>query len=65
MTVSIGISIHTTIATLLLCFIQNGKTPLMTASFYGHVDIVRIVIDAQAQVNIQSKVCTQLSTEVY
>ena len=29
----------------------------MTASCNGHVDIVRILIDAQAQVNTQSEVC--------
>ena len=39
-----------------MCFIQDGSTPLMTASFNGHVDIVRILIEAQAQVNIQTKV---------
>ena len=30
----------------------------MTASFDGHVDIVRVLINAQAQVNTQSEVCT-------
>ena len=29
----------------------------MTASFNGHVDIVRILIEAQAQVNTQKEVC--------
>ena len=28
----------------------------MTASFGGHVDIVRILIEAKAEVNIQDKV---------
>ena len=36
---------------------QNGWTPLMTASFNGHVDIVRILIDAKAQINTQEEVC--------
>ena len=55
---SIGIS-YTAIATLLLpmCVIQNGWTPLMRASFNGRVDIVRILIKAQAQVNTRSEVC--------
>ena len=29
----------------------------MTASFEGHVDIVRILIEAKAQINTQNKVC--------
>ena len=45
------------IVTANVCFIQNGQTPLMTASFEGHVDIVRILIETQAQVNTQDKVC--------
>ena len=35
---------------------QNGWTPLMRASFDGHVDIVRILIEAKAQINIQEEV---------
>ena len=35
---------------------QNGRTPLMEASFEGHVDIVRILIEAKAQINTQDKV---------
>ena len=35
---------------------QNGVTPLMAASFHGHVDIVRMLIEAKAQVNTQYKV---------
>ena len=31
-------------------------TPLMTASFEGHVDIVRILIEAKAQINTQEEV---------
>ena len=45
------------IVTLNVCFIQNGWTPLMTASFNGHVDIVRILIEAKAKVNTQDEVC--------
>ena len=35
---------------------QYGWTPLMRASFNGHVDIVRILIEAKAQINTQDKV---------
>ena len=37
----------------------------MAASFYGHVDIVRMLIDAEAKVNTKDKVrgfCTQRQT---
>ena len=36
---------------------QDGWTPLMKASFHGHVDIVRILIEAKAQINTQKEVC--------
>ena len=48
------LSIHLAI----LMFIkQSGRTPLMAASFYGHVDIVRILIEAEAKVDAKDKVC--------
>ena len=37
--------------------VQNGKTPLMTASFEGHADIVQTLIEAKAQINTQQEVC--------
>ena len=37
-------------------YTQSGVTPLMTASFDGHVDIVRILIEAKAQINTQNEV---------
>ena len=40
---------------------QDGWTPLMIASFNGHVDIVRILTEAQAQINIQNEVYTNIS----
>ena len=36
--------------------IQDGWTPLMAASFSGHVDVVLVLIEANADVNQQSKV---------
>ena len=35
----------------------------MTASFEGHVDIVRILIEAKAQVNTQDEVCCNFTTQ--
>ena len=37
----------------------------MTASFEGHFDIVRILIEAQAQVNTQKEVCCYKITNMY
>ena len=36
--------------------LQDHWTPLMTASFEGHVDIVKIMIEAKAQINTQNEV---------
>ena len=41
---------------------QTDWTPLMKASRKGHVDIVRILIDAKAQVNTQERVCCYYHT---
>ena len=41
---------------------QTGWTPLMKASRKGHVDIVRIMIDAKAQVSTQEEVCCYYHT---
>ena len=47
-----GIIIHSMCQT----YSQNAHTPLMTASFEGHVDIVRLLIEAKAQINTQEEV---------
>ena len=39
-----------------LSLLQNGSTPLMAASFNGHVEVVRILIGSQAQLNTQKEV---------
>ena len=39
-----------------LSLLQNGMTPLMTASFNGHVKVVRVLIRSQAQLNTQDGV---------
>ena len=36
--------------------IQSGGTPLMAASYVGHVDVVKTLIGSQAQVNTQKEV---------
>ena len=38
------------------CITQNGRIPLMTASFNGHADIVQTLIEAKAQVDTQDMV---------
>ena len=44
---------------------QGGRTPLMTASFEGHVDIVRALIEARAQVNTRKEVWLLLPPETH
>ena len=36
--------------------VQNGRTPLMMASFNGHADIVQTLIEAKTQINTQDEV---------
>ena len=36
--------------------IQEGWTPLIAASFFGHVDVVAQLIDAHAYIDQQTKV---------
>ena len=41
---------------MLIVHSQSGWTPLMTASFEGHIAIVRLLVEAKAQVNKQTEV---------
>ena len=45
------------IATLTTLCPQDGWTALHLAAQEGKVDVVRLLIDAEAQVHIQNKVC--------
>ena len=47
-----GVIIHSMCQT----YSQNGWTPLMKASIEGRVDIVRLLIEAKAQINAQDEV---------
>ena len=38
-----------------LC-LQNGESPLMVASSGGHYEIVKLLLDKGAEVNLQNKV---------
>ena len=44
---------------------QMGRTPVMAASFHGHVDIMRMLIKAKAQINTKDKVCCLLQKIIY
>ena len=37
-------------------YTQNGRTPLMTASLAGHVDVVSILSEDKTQMNTQTVV---------
>lgn len=41
---------------LLLVYPQDGRSPLIIAALYGHKKIVRKLLRANADVNIQDKV---------
>ena len=44
---------------VLVVYIQDGDTALYLAALEGRVDIVRLLIEAKAQINIQRTVCTR------
>ena len=45
--------------------VQNGWTPLMRASREGHVDIVRLLIEAKAQINTQKEVLNSYQQTIH
>ena len=42
---------------VLVVYIQDGVTALHQAALEGRVDVVRLLIETKAQINIQKKVC--------
>ena len=44
---------------VLVVYIQYGATALYLAAQEGRVNIVRLLIEAKAQINIQRTVCTR------
>ena len=44
-------------------FMQDGWTPLIMASFNGHADVVHVLVRANADVNLRTKV--RLGTNTY
>ena len=38
--------------------LQDGWSPLLIASFYGHLDVVKTLIEAGANINQANKVST-------
>ena len=40
-----------------MILLQDGWTPLMTASCEGHTDVVQTLIEAKAQIDTQREVC--------
>ena len=50
---------------MVLFFMQNGETALMWASHYGHIDIVKFLIEeTQAQVNARNNVSQKMTDNV-
>ena len=56
-------TVHITLNLSFMYSTQDGWTPLLIASFMGHVYIVRMLIEAKAQINTAKEVC--LSVQHY
>ena len=41
---------------LYIIYVQEGTVALMSAAYYGHMKIVRVLLAAGADINIQDKV---------
>ena len=48
----------------MILFIQDGWTALHLAAEEGKVDVVRLLTESQALVNIQNKVCVHICCHV-
>ena len=46
---------------VLVVYIQDGSTALHLAAQEGRVDVVRLLIDTKAQINIQRTVCIMIN----
>ena len=57
--IKIALAVHVALS------IQNGMTPLMKASFEGHVDVVRLLIEAKAQINTRRKVLNSYQQTIH
>ena len=53
-----GTTFHVTIQPLVMMtfVLQNGCSPLYTASFYGHLGVVKTLLEAGANINQANKV---------
>ena len=45
--------------------VQNGVSPLYTASFYGHQKCVQLLLEAGAIVDVQKEVSVRVSVVVF
>ena len=43
-----------------LCLFQIGFTPLHWASWNGHLDVVKLLIKRNAEIDVPAKVCSGL-----
>ena len=44
--------------------LQNGQSPLFTSCLNGHLDVVKTLIEAGANIDQAEKVCTHIPTPV-
>ena len=53
-----GTTFHVTVQPLVIMtfLLQNGRSPLFTASGHGHLDVVKTLLEAGANINQVNKV---------